>query len=50
VLQSGVFSWAKDGLEFMFDFVVPVAVLTLAWAYQRGERRRPTRGSEADEA
>ena len=44
VVQSGVFSWAKDGLEFLFDFVVPVAVLSLAWKYQRGERRRPTRG------
>jgi len=43
VLQSGAFAWAKDGLEFLFDLVVPLAVLSLAWTYQRGERRRRTR-------
>jgi hypothetical protein len=44
VLHSGTFAWAKDGLEFLFDLVVPMTVLSLAWAHQRGERRRRTRG------
>jgi hypothetical protein len=40
VLQSGTFVWAKDGLEFLFDLVVPLTVLSLAWAHQKGEWRR----------
>ena len=36
VIQSGSFVWAKDGLEFLFDLVVPLTVLGLAWAHQRG--------------
>ena len=36
VIQSGSFVWAKDGLEFLFDLVVPMTVLGLAWAHQRG--------------
>ena len=36
VIQSGSFVWAKDGLELLFDLVVPLAVLGLAWAHQRG--------------
>lgn len=44
VVQAGTFAWAKEGLEFLFDFVVPMTVLCLAWAHQRGERRRRTRG------
>ena len=44
VLQSGTFAWAKDGLEFLFDLVVPLTVLSLAWTHQVSERRRRTRG------
>jgi hypothetical protein len=44
VLQSGTFVWRKDGLEFLFDFVVPITVLGLAWAHWVEERRRRTRG------
>jgi len=44
VLRSGTFAWGKDGLEFLFDFVVPTTVLCLAWLHWRGERRRRTRG------
>jgi hypothetical protein len=44
VLRSSTFVWTKDGLEFLFDFVVPATVLCLAWLHSRGERRRRTRG------
>ena len=37
VLTSGTFVWAKDGFEFLFDLVVPVAVLCLAGLHWRGE-------------
>ncbi len=42
VIVSGAFAWAKDGLEFLFDLVVPVTVLSLAGLHWRGERRRRT--------
>jgi hypothetical protein len=44
VLQSGTFAWAKDGLEFLFDLIVPIAVLGLACAHKWGARRRRTSG------
>jgi hypothetical protein len=43
VLQSGTFVWARDGLELLFDLVVPLTVLSLAWAHEMGERRRRTK-------
>jgi hypothetical protein len=44
VWMRGTFAWGKDGLEFLFDSVVPTTVLFLAWLHWRGERRRRTRG------
>jgi hypothetical protein len=44
VLQSGTFVWAKDGLEFLFDLVVPLTVLGLACTHRVSERRHRTKG------